>query len=102
MVFAKPLKKIRNLNKNIITIKRTGILDKENEIQKLEAEKESKRKPYKKLKEDIVVIGENLIVLEKKRQDIENQKNILYNDILEIKVEIRSIEEKLKVYKSYL
>ena len=28
------------------------------------------------------------------------QKNNLYNDILEIKVEIRSIEEKLSVYES--
>jgi DNA repair exonuclease SbcCD ATPase subunit len=91
---------ISSLNQNIITIKRTGILDKEIEIKKLIDEKESKRIPYKKLKENIDGFGEKLISLEKKRQDTENQKNILYNDILEIKVEFRSIEEKLKVYES--
>jgi DNA repair exonuclease SbcCD ATPase subunit len=91
---------ISTLNQNIITIKRTGILDKEIEIKKLVDQKESKRIPYKKLKEDILVFGEKLNVLEKNKQDTENQKNILYNEILEIKVEIRSIEEKLKVYKS--
>ena len=91
---------INTLNQNIITIKRSGILNKEEELKKLEKEKESKRDPYTKLKLDITNCDNKLNVFEKKRADLENQKNILYNNILEIKVEVRSIEEKLKVYKS--
>ena len=91
---------INTLNQNIITIKRSGILNKEEELKKLEKEKESKREPYLKLKLDITNCDNKLNDLEKNRADLENQKNILYNEILEIKVEIRSIEEKLKVYKS--
>ena len=91
---------INTLNQNIITIKRSGILNKEEELKKLEIDKESKRDPYTKLKLDITNCDNKLNVLEKKRADLENQKNILYNNILEIKVEVRSIEEKLKVYKS--
>ena len=91
---------INTINQNIITIKRSGILNKEEELKKLEKEKESKREPYLKLKLDITNCDNKLNDLEKNRADLENQKNILYNEILEIKVEIRSIEEKLKVYKS--
>lgn len=91
---------INTLNQNIITIKRSGILNKEEELKKLEIEKESKREPYLKLKLDITNCDVKLSDLEKKRSDLENQKNIIYNEILEIKVEVRSIEEKLKVYKS--
>ena len=91
---------INTLNQNIITIKRSGILNKEEELKKLEIDKESKRDPYTKLKLDITNCDNKLNVFEKKRADLENQKNILYNNILEIKVEVRSIEEKLKVYKS--
>ena len=91
---------INTLNQNIISIKRSGILDKEEELKKLEIEKESKREPYLKLKLDITNCDVKLVDLEKKRADLENQKNILYNNILEIKVEVRSLEEKLNVYKS--
>jgi len=91
---------IQTLNQNIITIKRSGVLDKEKEISNLEIEKESKRDPYINSKKDISILEKKLIDMEKQRQDIENQKNNLYNDILEIKVEFRSVEEKLKVYKS--
>ena len=91
---------INTLNQNIISIKRSGILNKEDELKKSEIEKESKREPYLKLKLDISNCDIKLKDLEKKRADLENQKNILYNEILEIKVEVRSIEEKLKVYKS--
>jgi DNA sulfur modification protein DndD len=91
---------INTLNQNIITIKRSGTIDTEKEIEKIEKEKESKRAPFIKLKKDIVELDTKLITLKNQQQDIENRKNNLYNDILEIKVEIRSIEEKLIVYES--
>jgi len=91
---------INTLNQNIITIKRTGILDKELEIQNLEKEKMTKKEPYIKLKSDILEFDKKLIELEKQRQDFDNQKNIILNDIIEIKVDFRNIQEKLKVYES--
>lgn len=94
------VKTINTLNQSIIAINRSGILNKEVEIERLEKEKESKREPYKKLKKDITTFDLDLFEIEKKRQDFDNQKNNIYNDILEIKVEIRSISEKLDVYES--
>jgi DNA repair exonuclease SbcCD ATPase subunit len=91
---------ITTLNQNIITIKRSGILDKEKEIENLEKEKLSKKEPYLKSKKDIQTCDEKLKEIEKQRQDFDNQKNIVLNDILEIKVDIRNIEDKLKVYES--
>ena len=91
---------INTLNQNIIIIKRSGTIDTEKEIDKLEKQKESKRSPYIKLRKDIIEFDTKLMNIENQRQDIENQKNNLYNDILEIKVEIRNIEDKLKVYQS--
>jgi len=91
---------INTLNQNILIIKRSGALDAEKEIEKLEKDKESKREPYIKFKKNIIDFDARLSDLEKQRQDMENQKDNLYNDILEIKVEIRNIEEKLTVYKS--
>ena len=91
---------INTLNQNIITIKRTGVLDKEKEAEKLEAEKQSKKEPYLKHKKDITTSDEKLKELEKQRQDFDNQRSIVANDILEIKVDIRNIEDKLKVYES--
>ena len=91
---------IKTLNQNIITIKRSGVLDKEKEIITLEIEKKAKKDPYLTLKNNIVEFDSKLNVLEKERQDFDNQKNVIYNDILEIKVEIRSIEEQIRVYES--
>jgi len=91
---------INTLNQNIITIKRTGVLDKEKEAEKLEAEKQSKKEPYLKYKKDITSSDEKLKELEKQRQDFDNQRSIVANDILELKVDIRNIEDKLKVYES--
>ena len=91
---------INTLNQNIITIKRSGVLDKEKEIEKLEAEKLTKKEPYLRLKKEVQSFDVKLDKLEKQRQDFDNQKNIINNDILEIKVDIRNIEKKLKVYKS--
>jgi len=91
---------IETLNQNIITIKRTGILDKESEIKKLEEEKQSKKQPYLQLKNNIKEFNKKIMSLEKERQDIENSKNIISNEIFELKVEIKNIEEKLKIYNS--
>ena len=91
---------ISTLNQNIITIKKSGVLDKEKEIQKLESEKLTKKEPYLKLKKEIQSFETKITELEKQRQDFDNQKSIINNDILETKVDIRNIEEKLKVYQS--
>ena len=93
-------KTINTLNQNVITIKRSGILDQKKEIEKLETQKNSKKEPYMKLKNDISEFDTKIIELEAQRQDFDNQKNIIYNDILEIKVEIKNIKEKLAVYES--
>jgi DNA repair exonuclease SbcCD ATPase subunit len=94
------LQTINILNQNIITIKRSGVLDKEKEIELLEKEKNSKKEPYLKCKKDIQIYDAKLVELEKQKQDFDNQKNVLFNDILEIKVEIKNIQEKLTVYES--
>jgi len=91
---------INTLNQNIINIKRSGVLDKEKEIIKLEAEKNSKREPYINLKKEISSYDIKFKKLEQERQDFENQKNVISNKIIEIKVEIKNIEDKLEVYKS--
>ena len=91
---------INTLNQNIITIKRSGVLDKEKEAEKLEKEKLSKKEPYLKYKKNIQTFDSKLIGLEKQRQDFDNQKNIITNDIFEIKIEIRNLDDKLKVYES--
>ena len=91
---------INTLNSNIITIKRSGMLNKENEIKKLEEEKNSKKEPYTKLKNDIKKYENNLIELNNNSNEFENLKNIINNNILETKVEIKNIEEKLNIYKS--
>jgi DNA repair exonuclease SbcCD ATPase subunit len=91
---------ISTLNQNIITIKKTGEIDTETEIKKLEDEKNSKREPYKNLKKDIEKYNFTLIELDKKRDDLENQKDIILNNIFEVKVELKNIKEKLDVYKS--
>jgi DNA sulfur modification protein DndD len=91
---------ISSLNQNIINIKRSGIIDKEKEISILESEKLSKKEPFLQLKKDISEFETKINLLEKKRQDLDNQKSIIYNEILEIKVEIRNVQDKLKVYES--
>ena len=91
---------IDTLNQNIITIKRSGAIDTQQEIERLETLKNSKRDPYIKLKKDLIEFDEKFKNIEKQRQDLENQRNIIHNDIIEIKVEIKNLEEKLKVYNS--
>lgn len=91
---------IITLTENISSIKKSGIIDKEKEIKKLEEEKQSKKEPYLKNKKDIESYNSKLKELESQRQDFDNQKSIIINDILEVKVDIRNIEDKLKVYES--
>jgi len=91
---------IKTLNQNIINIKRSGILDKEKEREKLEIEKNSKREPYINYKKELLSYDDKFKKLDQERQDFENQRNIISNDIIEIKVEIKNIEEKLEIYES--
>lgn len=91
---------IKTLNQNIITIQRSGILDNEKEIEKLELHRNSLKQPGIKCKKDIEVLDSKLIELEKERQDFDNQKNIIFNELLEIKVEVKNIEEKIRIYSS--
>lgn len=91
---------IKTLNQNIISIKRSGEIDKDKEIKKLEDEKKSKREPYLKLKNDIESFNKKLIDIENQRRDLENQKNIIDEQLIETKIELRNIQEKLKVYES--
>ena len=93
-------KTINTLNQNIINIKRSGILNKEEEKEKLEIEKNSKREPYIKYKKEILSYNDKFKKLDKERQDFENQRNIISNDIIELKVNLKNIEEKLEIYKS--
>jgi DNA repair exonuclease SbcCD ATPase subunit len=93
-------KTIEALNQNIINIKRSGVIDKQKEIQNLENLKNSKREPYIKLKKDLAEIDIKIKELELERQDYDNQRHNIYNDILEIKVEIKNIEEKIGIYSS--
>lgn len=91
---------IETLKQNIITIKRSGDIDIEKEIQKLEEEKLLKKEPYLKAKNDIDFFNKKIIILEKNKQDIENSKNIIQNDIFELKIEIKNLDEKINVYNS--
>lgn len=91
---------IKKLQQNVINITRSGDINKEEEIKKLELEKESNKKPYLGLKKEIEVLNKKYSELEAKRQDLENQKNLILNDILEVKVNIKSIKEKIDVYNS--
>ena len=91
---------IKTLNQNVISIKRTGEIDKDKEIKRLEDEKNSKREPYLKLKNDIESFNKKLIDIENQRLDLENQKNILDEQLIETKIELRNIQEKLKIYES--
>jgi len=91
---------IKTLTQNILSIKRSGAIDKEKEIKKLEELKESKREPFLKLKGNLKNFENKIKELEKQRQDFDNQKSIASDEILELKIEIRNIEEKLKVYES--
>jgi len=91
---------IITLSKNIENIKKSGILDKEKEKEKLEIEKNSKREPYINSKKEMLSYAEKFKKLEIERQDFENQRNIISNNIIEIKFEIKNIEEKLEIYES--
>lgn len=89
---------ISNYNKNIDNIKKSGVIDKEKEIQDLKSELQSKKEPYLKLKERNENIIEELKSIQNKLQDFENQKNIISQDILEEKMELKNINEKINVY----
>jgi DNA repair exonuclease SbcCD ATPase subunit len=91
---------IKTLKQNIISIKRSGVIDRENEIKKLEESKNSKKEPFLKLKSNITDYDKKIIELEKQRQDFENRNKIKNDKLIELKIELKNINEKLKIYKS--
>lgn len=91
---------IRTYRQNIKNIKQSGLIDKEKETLKLKQELESKKEPYNKLKEENKTILDELRDLESNRQDFENRKEIKSHEILEDKVELKHIDEKIEVYHS--
>lgn len=91
---------IQTLNQNIITIKKSGIEDKQKEIEKLKIERDSKKIPGQKLKQEIESLNPKLINLERQKQDLENRRNVITNEIFELKVELKNLEDKINVYKS--
>jgi DNA sulfur modification protein DndD len=91
---------INSLKQNIINIKRSGILDKEKEILRLEDEKKSRKEPYLNLKDEITECTDNIKKIDSEKQDLDNQKSIIGNDIFELKLELKNIEEKLQIYDS--
>jgi len=91
---------IDNYKQNIKNIKKSGIIDKEKEIEELKNELKSKKIPYIKLKERNESIINELKVIHNQLLDFENRKSIIGQDILEEKMELKNIDEKINVYKS--
>jgi len=91
---------INSYKSNIKNIKKSGIIDKEKEIKVLKKELQSKKEPYIKLKERNTIIINDLKIIQNKFQDFENQKSIITQEILELKMELKNINEKINVYKS--
>jgi len=91
---------IINYKQNIKNIQKSGIIDKEKEIQDLKNELQSKKEPYLKLKERNEILINELKSTQNKIQDFENRKSIIEQDLLENKMELKNINEKLIVYKS--
>jgi len=91
---------ISNYKQNIKNIQKSVIIDKEKEIQDLKNELQSKKEPYLKLKERNEILINELKSTQNKIQDFENRKSIIEQDLLENKMELKNINEKLIVYKS--
>lgn len=91
---------IESLNRNIVSIQNVDLYDKERELSKLEEEKESKRDPYISLKKKIESYQPIMIELDAKLLELNEQKNINNNKIIEIRIEIKSLNDKIRIYKS--
>jgi DNA repair exonuclease SbcCD ATPase subunit len=91
---------IGNYEQNIKNIKKSGLIDKEVETKTLKTELNSKREPYIKLKERNTQIIEELKNIQNKLQDFENQKNLITQELLEEKLELKNTNEKIEVYNS--
>lgn len=91
---------IESLNKNIISIQNVNLYDNEKELSKLEEEKESKREPYISLKKKIDSYQNIIEELDIALLELNEQKNTNNNEIIEIRIEIKSLTEKIKIYKS--
>jgi DNA sulfur modification protein DndD len=94
------IESIKNYNQSIQSIKLSGVIDKEREIKTLKYELTTKKIPYFELKESNVSIIEELKIIQNKLQDFENKKSIINQELLEEKLELKNINEKIKVYLS--
>lgn len=99
-IFNNNIETIKTLRNNIEKIKNSNVIDKDKEIKKLNIEKESKREPYLTLKKKVSDIEQEIVNMEKNKQDMENKRSVINNEIIEIKIELKSINEKIMVYKS--
>lgn len=85
---------------NIKNIKLSGVIDKQKENAALKKELESKKEPYNKIKSDNEKLIEEIRNLDLKKQDLDNQKEIVTQKIFENKIELKHIVEKLEIYES--
>lgn len=94
------IQNIKSLNLNITSIQNSETYDKEQEILQLETEKESKREPYILLKNKLDSYQSIIDKLDKVILDLNNNKNTTSNEIIDIRVELKSLNEKITIYKS--
>lgn len=85
---------------NIKNIELNNNKDKENNIIQLETEISSKKLPYLKMKNELVDFSDKIENLEKNIQELEDDKKINSNKIIEISVNLKNLKEKIAIYKT--
>ena len=85
---------------NIKNIELNNNKDKENNIIQLETEISSKKLPYLKMKNELVHFSDKIENLEKNIQELEDDKKINSNKIIEISVNLKNLKEKIAIYKT--
>ena len=93
-------KAINSYKENIATIIKSGAIDKEKEILKLKDQISQKSEEFKQLALNGKNLEDQIFKLEKERQDLDNQKNVLAEYITEKRIELRHLDEKLDIYRS--
>ena len=93
-------KAINSYKENIATIIKSGAIDKEKEVLKLRSQIAEKAEEFKQLASNGTKIESQIFKLEKERQDLDNQKNVLSEAITEKRIELRHLDEKLEIYRS--
>lgn len=91
---------IKSYKQNIRNIKSSGIINKEIEISNFKKELNSKKIPYNKSKNKNVELIEEIKTLQYNIKDWENKKDIILQELFEYKLELKNINEKIRVYKT--